>query len=77
MISATVGFTARIFCVVRGELLAGRGGEDVGRRLVVCTRNRRRGSAVEPARLMKDYLRIPRPMAENVMRIVREQEQVA
>jgi uncharacterized protein (DUF2336 family) len=38
---------------------------------------RRRGSAVEPARLMKDYLRIPRPMAENVMRTVREQEQVA
>jgi uncharacterized protein (DUF2336 family) len=36
---------------------------------------RRRGSAVEPARLMKDYLRIPRPMAENVMRTVREQEQ--
>jgi uncharacterized protein (DUF2336 family) len=38
---------------------------------------RRRGSAVEPARLMKDYLRIPRPIAENVMRTVREQEQVA
>jgi len=38
---------------------------------------RRRGSAVEPARLMKDYLRIPRPIAENVMRTVREREQVA
>ena len=38
---------------------------------------RRRGSTVEPARLMKDYLRIPRPMAENVMRTVREKEQVA
>jgi len=38
---------------------------------------RRRGSAVEPARLMKDYLRIPRPIAENVMRTVREQERVA
>jgi uncharacterized protein (DUF2336 family) len=38
---------------------------------------RRRGSAVEPARLMKDYLRIPRPIAENVMRTVREQEELA
>ncbi len=38
---------------------------------------RRRGSAVEPARLMKDYLRIPRPLAVNVMQAVREQEQVA
>jgi len=38
---------------------------------------RRRGNAIEPARLMKDYLRIPRPIAENVMRTVREQEQVA
>ena len=44
---------------------------------IVRMRNRRRrGSAVEPARLMKDYLRIPRPIAENVMRTVREQEQV-
>ena len=38
---------------------------------------RRRGHAVEAARLMKDYLRIPRPIAENVMRTVREREQVA
>jgi len=38
---------------------------------------RRRGGNVEPARLMKDYLRIPGSMAENVMRTVREQEQVA
>ncbi len=38
---------------------------------------RRRGRAVDPARLLKDYLRIPRPMAENVMRTVREQEHVA
>ena len=38
---------------------------------------RRRGRAIEPARLMKDYLRIPRPIAENVMRTVRDQEQVA
>jgi len=37
---------------------------------------RRRRSPIEPARLMKDYLRIPRPIAENVMRTVREQEQV-
>ena len=34
-------------------------------------------ASFEPARLMKDYLRIPRPIAENVMRTVREQEQVA
>jgi uncharacterized protein (DUF2336 family) len=35
---------------------------------------RRRGTITEPARLMKDYLRIPRPMAENVLRSVREKE---
>jgi uncharacterized protein (DUF2336 family) len=39
-------------------------------------KRRRRGSAVEPARLMRDYLRIPRPVAENVIRTVREQERV-
>jgi len=38
---------------------------------------RRRGGAIEPARLMKDYLRIPRPIAENVIRSVREQERDA
>ena len=38
---------------------------------------RRRGTVSEPARLMKDYMRIPRPMAEIVMRSVREKERVA
>jgi hypothetical protein len=38
---------------------------------------RRRGTVAEPARLMKDYMRIPRPMAEVVMRSVRERERVA
>jgi len=38
---------------------------------------RRRGTVAEPARLMKDYMRIPRPMAEIVMRSVREKERVA
>jgi uncharacterized protein (DUF2336 family) len=40
-------------------------------------RRRRRGAAAEPARLMKDYLRIPRAMADNVMRTVREKERAA
>src|SRR5262249_1092651 len=39
-------------------------------------RRRRRGSVAEPVRLMKDYLRIPRAEAANVMRSVREQERV-
>jgi uncharacterized protein (DUF2336 family) len=38
---------------------------------------RKRGTVSEPERLMKDYLRIPRPMAENVMRSVRQKEQAA
>jgi hypothetical protein len=38
---------------------------------------RRRGSVVDPAQLMKDFLRIPRPMAEHVMRTVRAKERVA
>jgi uncharacterized protein (DUF2336 family) len=38
---------------------------------------RRRGTVAEPARLMKDYMRIPRPMAEVVMRSVRERERMA
>ncbi len=38
---------------------------------------RRRGTVSEPTRLMKDYMRIPRPMAEIVMRSVREKERVA
>ncbi len=41
-------------------------------------RNRRRyGARFEPARLIQDYLRIPRPVAVNVMRSVREQARVA
>jgi uncharacterized protein (DUF2336 family) len=45
---------------------------------VLRMRNRRRhGTKLEPARLIKDYLRIPRPVAVNVMRAVREQAQVA
>jgi uncharacterized protein (DUF2336 family) len=38
---------------------------------------RHRGTVADPSRLMKDYLRIPRPMAENVMRFVREKELAA
>jgi uncharacterized protein (DUF2336 family) len=38
---------------------------------------RRRATRLEPARLIEDYLRIPRPVAVNVMRTVREQAQVA
>jgi len=38
---------------------------------------RRCDAAAEPAQLMKDYLRIPRQMAENVMQSVREKEQAA
>jgi uncharacterized protein (DUF2336 family) len=41
-------------------------------------RSRRRCEAGgEPAQLMKDYMRIPRQMAENVMQSVREQERAA
>src|SRR5580658_3306530 len=38
---------------------------------------RRCAAAAAPAQLTKDYLRIPRQMAENVMASVREQEQAA
>ena len=38
---------------------------------------RRRGTRREPARLIEDYLRIPRPVAVNVMLSVREQAKVA
>jgi len=37
----------------------------------------RRDNVGEPAQLMKDYLRIPRQMAENVMQSVRERERAA
>jgi uncharacterized protein (DUF2336 family) len=38
---------------------------------------RRRGSVVDPPQLMKDFLRLPRPMAEHVMRTVRAKERAA
>jgi uncharacterized protein (DUF2336 family) len=37
----------------------------------------RRENAGEPSQLMKDYLKIPRRMAENVMQTVREKERAA
>jgi hypothetical protein len=43
---------------------------------VMRMRNRQRRSAkLDPARLIKDYPRIPRSMAVNVIRAVREREQ--
>jgi uncharacterized protein (DUF2336 family) len=40
-------------------------------------KRRRRSTNLEPAQLVNDYLRLPRPVAVNVMRAVREQAQVA
>jgi len=47
-------------------------------RAILRLRVRRRcEAAAEPDQLMKDYMRIPRQMAENVMRSVRDKEQAA